>query len=144
MLLWGIHSHKLELLQKKALRLMTNSNYLAHTTPLLIKHGLLNVRDMYKLKLLKFYYKLSYDLLPPYFNKYIEIIEQKPARDLRVQYIHASLVINSLRNDPNDTILKKIVEKSHSYNGFAFNVTRTFLDNYDPICRTEKCYVCKL
>ena len=66
LLLWGIHSHKLELLQKKLLRLMTNSNYLAHTTPLLIKHGLLNVRDMYKLKLLKFYYKLSYDLLPPY------------------------------------------------------------------------------
>ena len=160
LLLWGIHSHKLELLQKKALRLMTNSNYLAHTTPLLIKHGLLNVRDMYKLKLLKFYYNLSYDLLPPYFNKYIKIIEQKPASDLRFQYIHAPLVkrvsaecsplfqliklINSLRNDPSDTILKKIVEKSHSYNGFAFNVTRTFLDNYDPICRTEKCYVCKL
>ena len=160
LLLWGIYSHKLELLQKKALRLMTNSNYLAHTSPLLIKHGLLNVRDMYKLKLLKFYYKLSYDLLPPYFNKYIKIIEQKPARDLRFQYIHAPLVkrvyaecsplfkliklINSLRNDPNDTIFKKNVEKSHSYNGFAFNVTRTFLDNYDPICRTEKCYVCKL
>ena len=69
------------------------------------------------------YYKLSYDLLPPYFNKYIEIIEQKPARDLRFQYIHAPLVkplyaecsplfqliklINSLRNDPNDIILKK-------------------------------------
>ena len=123
LLLWGIHSHKLELLQKKALRLMTNSNYLAHTTTLLIKHGLLNVRDMYKLKLLKFYYKLSYDLLPPYFNKYIEIIEQKPARDLRSQYIQAPLVkrvyaecsplfqliklINSLRNDLNDTIFKK-------------------------------------
>ena len=160
LLLWGIHSHKLDLLQSKALRLMTNSNYLAHTTPLLIKHGLLNVRDMYKLKLLKFYYKLSYDLLPPYFNKYIEIIEQKPARDLRFQYIHAPLVkrvyvecsplflliklINSLRNDPNDTIFKKIVEKSHSYNGFVFNVTRTFLDKYDHICRTEKCYICKL
>ena len=137
LLLWGIHSHKLELLQKKALRLMTNSNYLALTTPLLIKHGLLNVRDMYKLKWLKFYYKLSYDLLPPYFNKYIEIIEQKPARDL--QYIHAPLEMI-----PMILFLKKIVEKSHSYNGFAFNVTRTFLDNYDPICRTEKCYVCKL
>ena len=78
-------------LQKKALRFMTNSSYLAHTTPLLIKHGLLNVGDMYKLKLLKFYYKLSYDLLPPYFNNYIEIIEQKPARDFRYQYIQALL-----------------------------------------------------
>ena len=139
---------------------MTNSSYLAHTTPLLIKHGLLNVGDMYKLKLLKFYYKLSYDLLPPYFNNYIEIIEQKPARDLRYQYIHAPLVkrlyaecsplsqliklINSLKNDSNDTILEKIAEKSHSYSGFAFNVTRSFLDTYDSICRIEKCYVCQL
>ena len=39
--------------------------------------------NMYKLKLLKLYYNLSYDLLPPYFNNYIDIIEQKPARDLR-------------------------------------------------------------
>ena len=156
--MWGVHSHRLDSLQKKALRFMTNSSYLAHTTPLLIKHGLLNVGDMYKLKLLQFYYKLSYDLLPPYFNNYIEIIEQKPARDLRYQYIHALLVkrvyaecsplfqliklINSLRNDSNDIILEKIAEKSHSYNGFAFNVTRSFLDTYDPICRIKKCYVC--
>ena len=55
---------------------MTNSGYIAYTTPLLIKHALLNVRDMYKLKLSKLYYKLSYDLLPPYFNYYIEVIEQ--------------------------------------------------------------------
>ena len=78
LLLWGVHIHKLELLQKKALRFMTNSGCIAHTTPLLIKHGLLNVRDMYKLKLLKFYYKLANDLLPPYFNYYTEVIEQNP------------------------------------------------------------------
>ena len=92
LLLWEIHCHKLELLQKRALRLMTNSSYLEHTTPLRMKHGLLNVRDMYKRKLLKFYYKLSYDLLPPYFNNYIDIIEQKPPRDLRFQFIYAPLV----------------------------------------------------
>ena len=71
---------------------MTNSGYISHTTPLLIKHGLLNVRDMYKLKLLKVYYKLSYDLLPPYFKYYIEVIEQKPVRNLRQHYIHAPLI----------------------------------------------------
>ena len=92
LLLWGVHSHRLESLQKKALRFMTNSSYLAHTTPLLIKHGLLNVGDMYKLKLLKFYYKLLYDLLPPYFYNYIKIIEHKPIRDLRYQCIHAPVV----------------------------------------------------
>ena len=94
------------------------------------------------------------NLLPPYFNNYIKIIDQKPARDLRYQSIHAPLVklvyaessplfqlikqINSLKNDSNDTILEKGAEKSHSYNGFAFNATRSFLDTYDPISRIEK------
>ena len=134
---------------------MTNSCYIAHTTPLLIKHGLLNVRDMYKLK---FYYKLSYDLLPQYFNYYIEVIEQKPVRNLRQHYIHAPLIkrvyskcshlfqliklINCLKSDVNDTILNKIAENSHLHNGFVFNVTRNILDTYDPICRIELCYVC--
>ena len=76
-LLWGVHVHKLELLQKKALRFMANSCYIAHTTHVLIKLGLINVRDMYKLKLLKLQYKQYYDLPPLYLNNYIEVIEQK-------------------------------------------------------------------
>ena len=139
---------------------MTNSSYVAHTAPLLIRHGLLSVTNMYKLKLLKFYYKLSYDLLPPYFNIYNVIFRQEPARDLRQHYIHPPLVkrvyaecspliqliklINTLKQDENDTVLRKITEKTHSYSGFTFNVTRCFLNTYDPICRIENCYVCRL
>ena len=84
LLLWEFMFINLNFYKRKALRFMTNSGYIAHTTPLLIKQGLLSVRDMYKLKLLKFYYKLSYDLLPPYFNYYTEVIEQKPAGNLRL------------------------------------------------------------
>ena len=51
LLLRGVDCHKLETLQKKALRFMTNSSYGAHTAPLPIRHG---VTDMYKMKLLKF------------------------------------------------------------------------------------------
>ena len=82
----------LQSLQKKAIRFMTNSSYIAHTAPLHIRHGLLLVHDMLKLKLLKFYYKLSYDLLPPYFITYSEIPTQIPSRELRHNYIHAPLV----------------------------------------------------
>ena len=53
------------------------------------------------------------------------------------------LLLNSLLINPNDTILAKIYEKSHSYNGFAFNVTRIYLDTYDPVCRLRYCYVCE-
>ena len=123
LLLWGIDSHKLPSLQKKAIRFMTNSIYIAHTAPLLVKHGLLHVHDMFKLKLLKFYYKLSYDLLPPYFITDNEILTQNPPRELRHNYIHASLVkqvysecsplfqlvklINSLKHGENNTIFEE-------------------------------------
>ena len=52
-------------------------------------------------------------------------------------------LVNCLKSDVNDTILNKISEKRHLYNRFPFNVTRTILDTYDPICRIELCYVCK-
>ena len=124
LLLWGVESHRVESLQKKAIRLITNSNYSAHTTPFFIELGLLKVQDMFKLKLLKFYYKLSYDLVPSYFQTYREVIEREPTRDLRQHCIHPPLIkrvyaecspliqliklINSLKADKYDTILEKI------------------------------------
>ena len=47
LLLWGIDCHKLEILQKKALRFMTNSSYIAHTAHLFIQRGVFRVTDMY-------------------------------------------------------------------------------------------------
>ena len=108
---------------KKAIRLITNSNYSAHTTPFSIELGLLKVQDMFKLKLLKFYYKLSYNLLPSYFQTYREVFEREPTRDLRQHCIHPLLIkklyakcsplikliklINSLKADKYDIIFKK-------------------------------------
>ena len=74
---------RIELSHYRAIRLITNSNYSAHTTPLFIELGLLNVQDMFKLKLLKFYYKLPYDLLPSCFRTYRHVIERDSNRDLR-------------------------------------------------------------
>ena len=82
----GVESNRIELLQKKAIRLITNSNYTAHSTPLFIKLGLLKIQDMFKLKLLKFYYKLSSNLLPKYFESYRDVIERAPVRELRQHY----------------------------------------------------------
>ena len=158
LLLWGVESHRVESLQKKAIRLITNSNYSAHTTPLFIELGLLKVQDTLKIKLLKFYYKLSYDLVPSYFQTYREVIEREPTRDLKQHCIHPPLIkrvyaecspliqlinlINSLKADKYDTILEKIESKSHTYQGFSFNVTMVCLNAYDPTCRINPCYIC--
>ena len=89
---------------------------------------------MFKLKLLKLYYKLSYDLLPSYFQTYRLVIERESTRDLRQHCIHPPLIrmvyaecspliqliklINIFKADKYDTILEKIKAKSHNYYGF--------------------------
>ena len=66
-LLWGSCSNKIANLQKKAISILRNSRCHEHTEPLLKAYGLLKVQDIYYLKQLKFYYNLSYSLIPPYF-----------------------------------------------------------------------------
>ena len=77
---------------------------------------------MFKLKLLKLYYKLSCDLLPNYFNIYRDVLKQVPARTLRQNLIHPTFVkrvyseyspliqlivlINKLKADKNDRDLR--------------------------------------
>ena len=74
MLLWGSDIRSVEKYQKKAIRNITNSHILAHTEPLLKDLGLLKVGDIFKLRLLKFYYKLMNNELPSYFVTYVPII----------------------------------------------------------------------
>ena len=89
---------------------------------------------MFKLKLLKFYNKISYDLLRSYFQIYREVIEREPTHDLKQHCIHPPLIkrvyvecspliqliklINSLQANKYDTILDKIKSKSHTIKGF--------------------------
>ena len=89
LLLWGNQVEQVSKLQKKSIRLITGSEYLAHSEPLFKELELLKIEDLYKLKILKFYYNLSYGLLPSNFNCYLDVLnvntpcgyEQRRARD---------------------------------------------------------------
>ena len=160
LLVWGVKSSRIDVPQKKAIRLVTNSSYFAHTTPLFLAEGLLKVSEIFKLKLLKFFYKLSYDLLPPYFRHYRDVIDKDPPRVLRRHLIHQPMIkrayaectplyqliklINIMKTDPTDTVLCKIAENSQSYVQLSYYIKKSFLNAYDPICRIENCFVCKL
>ena len=56
--------NKLRILQKKAIRIITQSHYLAHTDPLFSKLKLLKLDDLYKHQLGIYMYKSTKDLLP--------------------------------------------------------------------------------
>ena len=69
-LAWGATISKgnpLHLLQKKALRLISNSNYIAHTELICKDLRLLKLNDMFSIAIWKFYYKLMNNQLPMYF-----------------------------------------------------------------------------
>ena len=71
LLTWGSsikEKHPLHLLQKKALRVITNNDYIAHTEPIYKELKILQLNDMFAVSVWKFYYKLMNGMLPPYFN----------------------------------------------------------------------------
>ena len=54
----------------KSCKKETGNHYIAHTEPLFKLYYKLNVKDLYHLKILKFYYNLCCNRLPQYFNVY--------------------------------------------------------------------------
>ena len=55
---------KLQLLQKKAIRIITSSHYIAHTDPLFAMTKLLKLDDLYEYQLGIFMHKVTYCQLP--------------------------------------------------------------------------------
>ena len=64
-------------MQKKAIRTVTHSNYIAHSEPLLKHLNLLSVKDLMDLKLIKFLHKLYHNNLPIYCRNYMPHLEKR-------------------------------------------------------------------
>ena len=67
---WGYQCKRINILEKRAIRLITLSKYNSHTAPLFKKLRLLTIQDMPALQELKFYYKLTHNELPAYFQNW--------------------------------------------------------------------------
>ena len=64
---WGFERDRISKLQKRALRIMTNSRYNAHTEPLFKQLHLLKVKDIFDVQCMKFRYKFVNKKIPNYF-----------------------------------------------------------------------------
>ena len=74
LLLWGYNGKRIFALQKKAIRLIANGKYNAHTDPLFKKLNILKFKDLFELCHLKLYYKYSHHKLPSYFLEMISLM----------------------------------------------------------------------
>ena len=158
-LVWGcnIHEgHKLHLLQKKALRIVTNSYFIAHSEPLSKRLRVVKVIDMFEIILWKFYYKLMNNMLPPYFDML------KPSIPLVCDYyslrnpkIHLPTIrhdfakqivqyclIKLLNKDNEYTTLNKSKIYTQSFFTFKLNLKYQMIDSYSQICEIDNCKTC--
>ena len=69
-LAWGHLAKRLNLMQKRAVRILTASKYNSHTEPLFKQTNILKVTDICTLNEIKFYNKLINKQLPQYFHSF--------------------------------------------------------------------------
>ena len=95
-LAWGAtisNDNRFHLLQEKALRLISNLNYIAHTEPIYKNLRLLKLTDMFPIAVWKFYYKLLNNQLPEYFIDWKPELHRVCTRyEIRSPVLHLPLI----------------------------------------------------
>ena len=157
-LLWGHAGGALDKIQKKAVRTITYSNYIAHSEPLLKELNLLKVKDLFELKILKFLFKLYHNNLPPHFNSYRSHLEKivtpytlrpHPLPVPRVSHVFAEagllyklVVIKNKFATSDEVISFRINDQSYSLIGFNQYVIKKMVDSYSYVCVLNHCHTC--
>ena len=158
LLSWGRNLDCVAKLQKRAIRTITNSNFIAHSEPLLKELRLLNVYDMHDLKVLKSIYKLYHEELPIYFDNYRPYLEKietpynllpAPLPVPQVTHVYAEdrlvyklVKIKNKLAASYESILIKVDDLTCSQLGFSKFVTNIMLESYSYNCYLNVCRTC--
>ena len=144
----GSIAEQLNYFKKKVIRIITVSKYNAHTEPLMKTLSILKIEDMFKLDILKWYYKYCHKQLAVYFQKF-NILRHPDIHDYATRnnsfipiHLHASSRclrnhVPVVLNNTSDDIINKI--NIHSYEGFAAYVKKYITSSYSTECSIENC-----
>ena len=158
-LVWGAQSNlnnKIVKLQKRAVRIITSSNYLAHSEPIFKKLYLLKLDDIYRIQLLKFIYKLINKQLPDYFNQNLLLYNTqrhqhatRACTNVFIPRVNHEFAKRNIRfsiakifNNSPDIIINKIF--THSIHGFSTYIKRYIIERYQNACTIINCYICRI
>ena len=152
-LCWGFQNNRLKTLQKKAIRIISNSRYNAHTDPLFKRLQILKLDDIFKIQCIKFYYKYEHDMLPGYFSQFftrntqihthrtrqqgsLHLFPFKKSNTRNTIRHHIPTLINSLPQN----IRSKI--HTHSLPTIKRTSKKYYLEQYPEHCQIPNCYTC--
>ena len=163
LLCWGSiikENDLLHIMQKRVLRTITNSNYIAHTEPLFKELKLVKITDMYVIAIWKFYHKLMNNQLPMFFSSMTPQLSvacasyelRNPKSHLptiKHKYAENSIrycLIRQLNSEVTwaSTVEIKNMVFTTPYPRFKTSIKNKLIDSYKGHCvkRTEDCFVC--
>jgi len=140
-ILWGCCNNylldRLYKLQKRAVRIITNSFYLSHSKPLFIKLNILPIYQLYEYNLGIFMYSFHKQLLPKLFdslfiqNSDVHNYDTRSKSHLRVTYgrTHFSHTIITYKGPILWNNLPEELKDSVSLNSFKIKLKRLLLQN---------------
>ena len=150
---WGFEWERIFKLQKRALRIITNAKYNAHTEPLFKKINLLKIKDIFDMQCMKFWYKFVNKKLPNYFhsifiyNNELYDIETRNHDNMHLFPTRTTGARNVLRHRIPEILAgfpPIIIERArtHSISAFASHIKRHILESYFDDCFVVNCYIC--
>ena len=131
--------NKLLRLQKKIVRIITNSPYLAHTGAIFRELQLLKVHDIHKLQTAVFMFKIYHNLLPPHITSYFHRSRDShsyPTRNSQDNFLicprHTELRSKTIRfSGPKGwNVLTEETKKVHSLSRFKHIIITQILQSY--------------
>ena len=157
-LLWGHQAKQtkqIQVIQKRAVRILTGSKYNSHTEPLFKQINLLKVNDICKLNEINLYYKLVHKQQPQYFNSFtheansdIHGHNTRSRNELHFPKTKHDFAKINLRyrilqtiNELPETVTSKVY--THSINGVTNYAKQYFISGYKKQCTIGNCYICQ-
>ena len=147
-ILWGYDLSKLAILQKKAVRILSQSHYLAHTEPLFKKENILKINEIFKMHSFKIYYNFINNTLPSSIRGLFQLNNFTNNHHLilfncsdaggknRIRYSLPRLI--------NNAPLPFLVNvHTHSKNNYKLFLKKHFINEYSySPCLNPNCYPC--
>ena len=153
-LAWGLSCTRILKLQKKAVRVISNAKYNAHTDPIFRQLGLLKINHVFDKQCLKLYHKICNNEAPAYFesmfsqNNLFHDYNTRQNSSLRIPFTRTVFAEKCIRYYIPQLLIKSpvcITEKinTHSRQGFAHYVKMHFINSYSNNCNIPGCYICQ-
>ena len=148
---WGFEWERLSKWQKRAIRIMTNSKYNAHTHPLFKSLKLLKIKDIFDVQCMKIRYKFVNNnvltLLPCLDTTVNYDIQTRSREILHLYPVRTSNARNALRHRIPELLCKYptfVLEKArtHSIMSYTSHVKFHLLDSFCSDCLVPQCYIC--